>query len=445
MVSTSTTSGKTSFTVPKQKNVVTNPCSVPLAKIKNSVWYAACEAYKKKQQNEQDKKRRAAAQANQKAINNKKNSSSNSGDSVNNLDDAANEALSDIGSYDGSSDGSNGTGGSSGSVSPLLEGNMSFEELVGEICNGIDLVFLVKRSTIVITDYESLYAEAKYLRDKYHDSVKSEDIGLWRLADGSYELAIEDYGFYNTVKVNYKNGTVVESYTDLVRQFGEVAITYDEPSIDKTTAIMKAKAYLAAHVRDFNLTVKGSLLHDGDIDIGDIVTLENPMTLKDKIHENDGETPEFLFVSGNSISWEGGGPIMNDIELRFGPESPEKLEVPDTGASYSKTNSGNVESALAEVGQQWSGIKYSNACQTADCVKQTGGGDCWGCSDLLYTELTAKGIQARIMQYPTSSSSRHRSVQYYDNGEWKNFPYRQYGFNSLFNDTSGVNSGTQIK
>lgn len=342
-----------------------------------------------------------------------------------------------------------GTGtGSTGPVSPLLEGEMTFEELIGEICNGIDLCFIVKRSTVVVTDYESLYAEAKYLRDNYQSSVADEDIGLWQLEEGSYELDVAEYGFYNTVIVKYKNGEVKESYDDLVRVYSEVPITYEEPDIDKTTAIMKAKAYLAAHVRDFEMTVKASLLHDGNVDIGDIVTIENPMTMRDAYRQaTEGRDPEYFFVTGNSVSWEEQGPIINDIELRYGAKSPNKKEVPESGASYSggsSTSTGNVQAALDAVGQQWAGIGYCGSCQTGSCVKQTGCGDCWGASDLIACELQAKGVTTKIVEY-AAIASNHRSVLYKDSdGTWKDFPYRTYGFNTLFNNTSGSASGTEV-
>lgn len=343
----------------------------------------------------------------------------------------------------------NGTGttGSTGPVSPLLEGEMSFEELIGEICNGIDLCFIVKRSTVVVTDYESLYAEAKYLRDNYQSAVKDEDIGLWQLEEGSYELDVAEYGFYNTVIVKYNNGEVKESYDDLVRVYSEVPITYDEPEIDKTTAIMKAKAYLAAHVRDFEMTVKATLLHDGNIDIGDIVTIENPMTMRDAYRQaTEGRDPEYFFVTGNSVSWEGEGPIINDIELRYGAKSPNKKEVPESGASYSggSSSTGNVQAALDAVGQQWAHIGYCGSCQTGSCVKQTGCGDCWGASDLIACELQSKGVSTKIVQY-AAIASNHRSVLYKDtDGTWKDFPYRTYGFNTLFNNTGGSASGTEV-
>ena len=341
-----------------------------------------------------------------------------------------------------------GTGTSGGAISPLLEGSMTFEELVAEICNGIDLIFVCKRSTVVVTDYEGIYAEAKYLRDNYHSSVQSEDMSLWQLEEGTYELDVNEYGFYNTVIVEYKNGKVEESYEDLVRVYGKVSKTYKDKTLDKTSAIMKAKAYLAAHVRDFDMSVKANILHDGDIDIGDIVTLENPMTMRNQYRKDkEKRDPEYFFVIGNSINWDGAGPILNSIELRYGAKSPEKKEVPETGASYSGSSSsstGNVEQAINEVGQMASKISYSGACQTHDCVQQQGTGDCFGMSDFIACELLTRGVQARIRGYPTYVPE-HRSVQYMDSsGQWQNFPYRQFGCDTRFNDTSGVNNSHHV-
>lgn len=352
-----------------------------------------------------------------------------------------------------SSSGEGDSSSSSGATSPLLEGSMSFEELIGEICNGIDLIFAVKRSTVVITDYESIYAEAKYLRDNYHSSVAAEDIALWQLEDGTYELDVNEYGFYNTVKVHYKNGTVKESYEDLVRVYGEVTKEYEDKKADKTTAIMKAKAYLAAHVRDFDMSVKANLLHDADIDIGDIVTLENPMTMRDAYRQTqEKRDPEYLFVTGNSISWDGEGPILNSLELRYGAVSPKKKDVPEAGApagdveSSSDDSSSNVsvDQAIDEVGKMAAKISYSGACQTHDCVQSKKTGDCFGMSDYIACELIKRGVSAQIKGYPTFVPE-HRSVLYKDGNEWKRFPYRKYNVSYLFRDTDGVNKGHNVK
>lgn len=443
MTSTDINSGYKKFYVPSAPKTVTKTDSHILARKREAHNINQKKAVKK-----------VASDVAKKSVSQSGNSgeSSSSGSGITTENDAGYDSLSgDGGGYDDGSGSSDGSDSSSGTTSPLLEGNMSFEELIGEICNGIDLIFLVKRSTVVVTDYESLYAEAKYLRDNYHDSVVAEDIALWQLEDGTYELEVSEYGFYNTVRVHYKNGTVTESYEDLVRVYGEVAIDYYDKKVDKTTAIMKAKAYLAAHVRDFDMSVKANLLHDADIDIGDIVTLENPQTMRDQYRKDqEKRDPEYFFVMGNSISWDGDGPITNSIELRYGAKSPEKKEVPETGtggylSSESSSIASDIPSALDEVGKKWSSIKYSGECQTASCVRQKGRGDCWGCSAILSCELESRGVKTRIVQYPTSMSAQHRSVQYQDsNGQWKNFPYRKYGFYSWFNDTSGVNSGREV-
>ena len=358
------------------------------------------------------------------------------------------------GSSDGNSDGSESSEGS-GTVSPLLEGSMTFEEMVGDICKGIDLIFAVKRSTVVITDYEGIYAEAKYLRDKNSKVVKGEDISLHQLEEGTYELDVSEYGFYNTVKVHYKNGTVTESYEDLVRVYGQVVIEYNEKKLDKTSAIMKAKAYLAAHVRDFDMATKANILWDGDIDIGDIVTIENPMTMRDKIRVNtEKRDPEYFFVLGKSVEWEGDLPITGTLDLRYGAVSPETKEVPESGTSYSNSSnssnsnasSGDIQKAIDEVGKMAEGISYSGACQTHDCVQSKKTGDCWGMSDYIACELKSRGVETQIKQYDSGYTGNHRSVLYKDStGQWQDFPYRKYAINELFRNTSNSKSGSNVK
>lgn len=227
----------------------------------------------------------------------------------------------------------------SGSSSPLLQGDMTFEELVGDICNGIDLMFLTKKNVVVVDDFSSIYAQAKYLRDKHNNVVKGEDIKLWQLEEDSYELEVNQHGFYNTVYIHYNKGVVRESFDEFVRVFGEIPITYKEPKLDKASAQAKAKSYLAAHIRDFGMTVNLSMLSNGEIDIGDIVTAENPKTLNNKIRISEGRAPEYLFVNGVTTDWEGESYITSDLELMFAPTSPKNAEVPTAGISTGKTTS----------------------------------------------------------------------------------------------------------
>ena len=95
----------------------------------------------------------------------------------------------------------------------------------------------------------------------------------------------------NKTSINGKMYDVL-SYDEYVRVYGEIPITYKDPKIDKTTAIMKAKAYLAAHIRDFNMGVNRAMLTEPEIDIGDIVTVENPQTVNNLIKTSKKEDPE---------------------------------------------------------------------------------------------------------------------------------------------------------
>lgn len=270
----------------------------------------------------------------------------------------------------GSSSGGSGSGSgsstqSSSDVSPLLQGDMTFEELVGEICNGIDLMFLTKRSVVVVDDFSSIYAQAKYLRDHNSDVVKGENIKMWELEEDSYELEVNQHGFYNTVRVEYKNGVVEESYDEFVRVYGKIPITYKEPKLDKTSAIMKAKSYLAAHIRDFGMIVNVSMLTNGEIDIGDIVTVDNPQTLNNETRISEGRDPEYLFVNGITTDWEGEGYITSDLELHFAPVSPKQAEVPSSGTATGKSNSSNSNSKDSS-SNNGGGMVFNKCGQSAD-------------------------------------------------------------------------------
>jgi len=83
-------------------------------------------------------------------------------------------------------------------------------------------------------------------------------------------------------------------------------------------------------------------------------------------------------------------------------------------------------------------------------MKQVGYGDCWAFSELIFSELKRYGISCKIVQYATSMASNHRTVMYKDaNGNWADFPYREYGwntqYNNMLNNTSGSKNGVTIQ
>lgn len=63
-------------------------------------------------------------------------------------------------------------------------------------------------------------------------------------------------------------------------------------------------------------------------------------------------------------------------------------------------------------------------------------GDCWAMSNYLHKKLTKAGVKSRIIQYKTSMSPRHRSVQIYKSGKWVDYNYKANGYNKIYNATS---------
>jgi cell wall hydrolase len=74
----------------------------------------------------------------------------------------------------------------------------------------------------------------------------------------------------------------------------------------------------------------------------------------------------------------------------------------------------------------------------------TDGLDCWGMSDRLYGQLTSSGQKARIIQYASSMSPRHRSVQVYSGGKWVNYNYKANGYSKAYYATSNSANGKVI-
>ena len=87
--------------------------------------------------------------------------------------------------------------------------------------------------------------------------------------------------------------------------------------------------------------------------------------------------------------------------------------------------------------------------QDYNTMKRTGHGDCWGFSDLIFTFLKKYNISCKITEYDSGYASNHRSVLYKnEKGNWVDFPYRELGwntrYNNMLNNTGGSDSGFVI-
>lgn len=102
-------------------------------------------------------------------------------------------------------------------------------------------------------------------------------------------------------------------------------------------------------------------------------------------------------------------------------------------ASKPATTTNKLDSIL----KQGAKYKWKSGCTKEACIIKNGWGDCWAMSDYLYNELKKAGYKVREIQYITSESLRHRTVQILNGTTWQDLPYKKYNFDIGFRNTTG--------
>ena len=195
----------------------------------------------------------------------------------------------------------------------------TYFDVLSSIASAIDAHMYMVKDTCYFISFPVLF-----LMDRSESGLDEEPllIDFWMQEDDSFEFDVNQYGFYTTVVVNYRNGSVIAENEDLIRVYGQMPIIYNEPNLTKTQAEAKAQAYLSAHIRDFGMTIKVTVLHTGKIQVGSFIKLRNPQTLSENLY----------YVYGISTSWDGdNGTFKSDLDLRYGPENPDNPEIPEYG------------------------------------------------------------------------------------------------------------------
>jgi N-acetylmuramoyl-L-alanine amidase len=114
----------------------------------------------------------------------------------------------------------------------------------------------------------------------------------------------------------------------------------------------------------------------------------------------------------------------------------------DSSSNSGSSSTSNYSSSKASYGTS----KYysSGYSSSSGWSSGKGTGDCWANSAALYSSLTASGTKARIVQYASSYSSNHRSVQVWNGNSWVDYNYKANGYSNRYYATSGSSSGTVI-
>lgn len=120
----------------------------------------------------------------------------------------------------------------------------------------------------------------------------------------------------------------------------------------------------------------------------------------------------------------------------------------DSSSSSSSSTSSSSSSSKAAYGtsKTYSGKSYSSSYRSSSSGWSSGKGvgDCWDNSNALYSQLTASGQKARIVQYANSYVSNHRSVEVWNGNSWVDYDYKGNGYSNRYYATSHGSSSTVI-
>ena len=307
------------------------------------------------------------------------------------------------------------------------DSDFTYETILSNIAAAIDAQFFIVDTTVCFISFNSLMAMSK--SEAIVKSIQP-TINFWQLQEDTYELEVNQYGYYNTVIIKYKNGELKRAYDDLVRVYGEVPITYEEPDLDYEGAQLKAQAYLAAHVRDFGMQVRATILYTGKITVASFIKMRNPLTMSETL----------LYVYGISVQWDAKGQTITcDLDLRYGPENPNPPEVPEYGMGYdasagtgdsSAVYGGDVSANIEQAAQQmiqgatnptdkayriynWVDKnvvyeKYYGPKYSSEQVLSGKRANCWDTAYLIYKLCSSVGVKCEV----------HNGTYHFLDGNW---------------------------
>lgn len=253
--------------------------------------------------------------------------------------------------------------------------------------------------------------------------------GEVNMIHNTLELEEGDSMTQNAVKVTYGKGanpsSVVVRDDELADKYGDNVAKFNMPNYTREQALAYASKQLDKIQRDSGFSISCSVIGSPEWYICRWVLFRS------KRHD----IQDVYYILSFSTAFSSTSCLKTDLTM--GVYRPTL----SSSASAQTGNMGNIEGILSTAAK----FKYGSNCGTGDCIEKKGMGDCWNMSEWLYNKLTLAGVRARIVEYPTSMSPRHRSVQIYTNDKWEDLPYDKYGFSRNFKATSGSQKGKVLK
>jgi len=206
-------------------------------------------------------------------------------------------------------------------------------------------------------------------------------------------------------------------------------ISGNKVTVTPTTKLATGKYNLllnAGSVKDLSGNINAAFSSSFTVSPITVAQMKDGISRAQKFYAKQGRLPKSVSYGSKKIT-------MVEFQKIIATQGLLIKKPKVTVSALSNANLAAIMRSAAKFG-------YSGAAHTGAAMERIGAGDCWAMSDYLYKHMSAAGMKSRIIQYATSYSSRHRSVQYYSNGNWVNAPYRSYGLNSMFNSTKSSGS-----
>lgn len=154
----------------------------------------------------------------------------------------------------------------------------------------------------------------------------------------------------------------------------------------------------------------------------------------------------YWYVKGVEVSYKAG-----TMELTLSPmPTPypqEKINNSSKISNTSKISDKGTKSTTKKSVDYWVD-RIANQMKNEKHTYHGGRYDCFSMSHKLTCYLRKHGVTAKTIVYysASSNSGTHRTVRYKnDKGNWVDFPYKKYGFDSLFGVTSYAKNGKEFK
>lgn len=248
----------------------------------------------------------------------------------------------------------------------------TFYGLIKQIMGAVDAVFVIANNMAYLLSFKDVY-EYRNQFDEFIPIIETKDV----LRDSLVKNWSTD-GYYNAVEVSYADGIIKYQNDVLVKQYGENVFYYEFPEDDEETAKAKADALLAAHIRDYSTNIQLSVFYNENITEGSWVKVNKTLTQisgktlreieQDKLKEKgnkistkhkgvtienliektitqdditktiqtitdeegnvfdieiDKSEYELFFVQSYTCRWDEHNSLIMDLELKYGPDTPE--------------------------------------------------------------------------------------------------------------------------